>query len=205
MNKLNSSNRLHAFDKPIVAITGGIATGKSTVSEMLRKLGHFVIDADQLVKKIYAANDSIVFIKKLVPEAINNEQIDFKLLRKKFFDDPNLQSQIEQFIYSKLPQAFLDEASKMSSQFVFYDVPLLFDKKLDSKVDAHICVHVPTELQLTRLIERDKISKEDALKILAKQMPIDEKARLSHFVINNSGSKEESLKQVQQIISKLNF
>ena len=198
--KLKESQRLHQCDVPIIAITGGIACGKSTVSDYLSSLGHFVINADHLVKEIYQTPEALKFLKNNCPSAITSEQIDFKKLRQEVFDNADLKNKVEQFIYQRLPQAFYikKQAMKPDQEVIFYDVPLLFEKGLDSQVDLHWCVYVSEQTQIERLVIRDSISEADAKKIIAQQMPIEEKKKRAHRTIDNSQSREMTLKQVDQ-------
>ena len=92
--KLTANQRLHQCDVPIIAITGGIACGKSTVSDHLASLGHFVINADQLVKEIYQTPEALKFIKNNCPNAFSSNQIDFKILRQEVFNNAELKDKI---------------------------------------------------------------------------------------------------------------
>ncbi|PIP94829.1 MAG: dephospho-CoA kinase [Bdellovibrio sp. CG12_big_fil_rev_8_21_14_0_65_39_13] len=203
--KLKEGQRLHQCDVPIIAITGGIACGKSTVSDYLSSLGHFVINADQLVKEIYQTTEAVNFIKATCPNAISEGSIDFKKLRQEVFNSPELKNKIEQFIYQRLPQAFYikKQAMKPDQQVIFYDVPLLFEKGLDSQVDLHWCVYVSEQTQIERLVIRDSISEADAKKIIAQQMPIEEKKKRAHRVIDNSKSKEQTFQQLESLLGEL--
>ena len=105
--RLNQKDRLYNLKIPIIGLTGGIATGKSTVSDYLEGKQHPVVCADQLVKKIYLLHDSIDFVKENAPECIKNNSIDFKVLRKNFFNSPVLKEKIENYIYKQLPLIFM--------------------------------------------------------------------------------------------------
>lgn len=203
--KLKESQRLHQCDVPIIAITGGIACGKSTVSDYLASLGHFVINADQLVKEIYQTPEAFKFIKNNCPSAISSEQIDFKNLRQEVFNNADLKNKVEQFIYQRLPQAFYikKQMMKPDQQVIFYDVPLLFEKGLDSQVDLHWCVYVSEQMQIERLMKRDSISEADAKKIIAQQMPIEEKKMRAHRTIDNSKTKEHTFSQIDQELVRI--
>lgn len=200
----SSADRLYQIPVPIIGLTGGIATGKSTVAEILRNLGLPVIDADRLVKNVYATDEAVQFVQTHFSSSVVDGKIDFKNLRAEVFSDHKKQEQIEQFIYSKLPgefvkafQAFKDPA------FVFYDVPLLFEKKLDQKIDVSVCVYSPRTFQLDRLMKRDSIDAELANKILDKQMDIEEKKKRSDLYIENIKDQHELGVNVQNILLEL--
>ena len=155
--RLTEKERLHGVGLPIVAITGGIATGKSTVSNLFKKSGFVVINADELIHKIYQLEDTISFVNGLCPNAVKENSIDFVVLREKFFNDNSLKTQLESFLYQKLPGEFVSSIPK-GTEVVFYDVPLLFEKALNDKVDQIIVVSANKETQLERLAQRDKSS-----------------------------------------------
>ena len=104
--KISSKDRLYNIDIPIVGLTGGIATGKSTCSKILQEKGAPVICADTLVKNIYKEEKTIEFIQKEAPDTVKDHQVNFKLLREKFFNNDDLKIKTENFIYSKLQSEF---------------------------------------------------------------------------------------------------
>ncbi|MBT4793527.1 MAG: dephospho-CoA kinase, partial [Halobacteriovoraceae bacterium] len=111
--KLSAKERLYGVEIPIIGLTGGIATGKSSVSKFLIENSYPLIDADSLVKDIYTQAKTIQFIKSLAPSVIVNSSIDFKALRVLFFENSIIKAEIEKFIYSKLPGIFADKLSKL--------------------------------------------------------------------------------------------
>jgi dephospho-CoA kinase len=200
------SDRLYQLPVPIVALTGGIACGKTTVAKMFIEKNIPLISADELVKEIYQETESFEFIKKIVPAATTDGKINFAILRSAVFDDNQLQAKVEEFIYLRLPEKFLVAFTKISNpKLLVYDVPLLFEKKLNTKVDKIICVYCPKDKQIERLLSRDKISLELAQKMLQKQIDIEEKKKLADIVISNTMDlnhlKEEFIKAFDQIKS----
>lgn len=202
--KLKQEERLYEYDKPIIALTGGIATGKSTVTKLLEQKGLSVIDADQLVKSIYARQESKDFIKNNIPVAWTQDGIDFKKLRELVFSDTGIKKQVESYIYDRLPAAFKEAASKVQQQdFYIYDVPLLFERGLQSKVDLTLLVYAPRKVQLARLIDRDGSKEEIGNKILDQQIDIEDKKLKSDLVINNSGSMTELAAEVESLLLQI--
>lgn len=202
--RLTPENRLYQYKLPVIAITGGIATGKSTVTSLLEKEGLKIIDADQLVKSIYATQEAKEFIKENYPECMSHNDINFKKLRELVFSKIEVKQKIENFIYLRLPKAFSEAASKISGQdFYIYDVPLLFERKLDHLVDQIIVVYAPRNVQLARVIDRDGSKQETANKILDQQMDIEEKKGKADFIINNSGTLEELSAEVDELLRKI--
>lgn len=190
---LKKDKRLYQIPCPIVGLTGGIATGKSTVSKMLREKNFPIIDADALVKEVYKSQESFEHLQKYYPQVIEEDHtINFKLLREYFFQDIQIQNDIESLVYRQLPDAFLKAYKELGSpKVLIYDVPLLFEKNLDAFIDHKAVVYCPRAKQMERLMARDGIEKDLACKILSKQIDIEEKAKLADIVINNSGSPED--------------
>lgn len=200
----NSSTRLYNIPVPIIGLTGGIATGKTTISQMFRDQNIPVIDADLLVKEIYLKQDSFNFIKTNFFEAIIDNNIHFKTLRELAFKTPQNQDKLENFIYSQMPEAFKEAYTKFGAhEFIVYDVPLLFEKSLDSKVDTSICVYSPRSTQLKRLIKRDNINIELAEIILSKQIDIEEKKLRANLFIENIGTRNDLSYNFLTILNEL--
>lgn len=192
ISPLQVDKRLYNIPCPIIGLTGGIATGKSTVSDMLKAQGHHIICADSLVKDVYKLSSTIDYLKLNYPDVIVGESIDFKLLREKVFSNEEIKEDIERLIYAKMPAMFKKEFENFRNpDFIFYDVPLLFEKKLDKLVDYKMLVYCPREVQIKRLMQRDKISNDLANKILDKQIDIEIKKENSDYVIDNSKSKTD--------------
>jgi dephospho-CoA kinase len=200
----NTKTRLYNTDRPIIGLTGGIATGKSTVSALFESIGLKVICADKLVKEVYKQESIINSIEKDFPNAVNDKNIDFKKLRELAFNDPSSKNKIEQLIYKELPSQFKKSAAKIAGQkLIIYDVPLLFEKKLNEAVDFNICVYTNKETQLDRIIKRDNISKDLAEKIIDAQISIEEKKNKSDFIIDNSHDQQVTKDNFDKIISEI--
>lgn len=201
--KKDHRNRLYNTTLPIIAITGGIATGKSVVSSILKSKQLPVIDADLLVKKIYQKDKTISFIKDQYPEVMNNGEINFVKLRELFFQDEKNKKQIEDYIYKELPSTFSEELKSLpKSEVVFYDIPLLFEKNLQNLFDLTILVYASRATQKDRLIRRDHISEDLAEQIINQQMDIEKKRTLANLIIENENEKD-LVRQVDLLISKI--
>lgn len=202
LGKLNKNHRLHHLNCPIIGLTGGIASGKSTVAKLMREDGLCVVDADALIKEIYQENETIKFISSLNPDFEQDSQINFQKLRQAFFEDAELKQKIEQFLYQRLPDAFKSHIPK-NAQLIIYDVPLLFEKRIDKLVDLSIVVYTPREIQLERLMARDHITPELANSILDQQMSIEEKKIRADFLIDNSEDINTLHKRYQELKEKI--
>ncbi|MDH4468273.1 MAG: dephospho-CoA kinase [Bacteriovoracaceae bacterium] len=206
MKRLKMENRLYELPRPIIGMTGGIGSGKSTVCQLLREQGLHIIDADALVKKIY--QDSIIqeWIKKNFPEAWDSgpSKIDFPKLKQHFFSNPSFKGRLESEIYSQMPKYFMEEAKQTPGEqkYFFYDIPLLFEKNLQDKFDLIVLVYASRKTQIERIIRRDNCSLELAEKILSQQGDIDEKKNMSHEIINNETTLEELKINVNHFLTK---
>lgn len=202
--KHTDATRLYQIPVPIIGLTGGIGTGKSTVSDFFRKKGIPVIDADKNVKNIYQLPATQVFIHKNFPTAFHEGRIDFKKLREIVFQNEDAKKLLEDYIYALMPNEFKQAFYQYNNpQFVVYDVPLLFEKNLHLLVDLSVCVYAPKNLQIERLIKRDNIDRELAEKMLANQMDIEEKKQLSDFVINNTGDINDLESEFEKFLACL--
>lgn len=198
---LTPDHRLHHLKVPVIGLTGGIATGKSTVASILIEKGLPVINADHLVKEIYTRSETKHFISTNYPQVMKGSEIDFRLLRELVFSAPVVKEEVEAFIYARLPEAFLSAYAKLGSpDLVIYDVPLLFEKHLDNIVDLKVLVYAPAKIQKARLMERDGHAEAMALTIMGSQMDIEEKKENSDIVIDNSGTLVELAEEVNQFL-----
>lgn len=194
--------RLYGCPFPLIGLTGGISTGKTTASNHLLSKGQIIICADQLIKEIYAKDDSLNFLRTLVPEAVQGKEIDFKVLRKKAFDQPELLRKLESFLYSQLEEQFNKSLPK-KADVVFYDVPLLFEKGLQDKFDETWLIYTSEDIQRERLALRDQLSVPEIDKILSQQLSIDKKRELAEYVVDNSTSLEEFKRSLDHLLNQL--
>lgn len=196
--KHNKANRLYNVEIPIIGLTGGIASGKSTVSKLLAEKQLNIIDADLLVKNIYKEQESIDFIKSINSSLVTGNNIDFKQLRVLFYSNIEIKKKIEEYIYKKLPIFFTRELNKLSCNVVIYDVPLLFENELQSKFDLTCLVYCKQSLQIERLIKRDNNDYDLAKKIIDTQLNIEDKKILADSIIYNESTLEDLKYAVEQ-------
>ncbi|MCM3127277.1 dephospho-CoA kinase [Paenibacillus provencensis] len=186
-----------------IGLTGGIATGKSSVSRYLVSLGAILIDADQIAREVMLPGHPVLAaVIERFGQAVLNE--DGTLHRKKlgeivFGNSAELKA-LNDITHPAIRQE-MRERMRMFEQeqpdkLVVSDIPLLYESRLSEQFEQVMVVYVPAEVQLKRLMERDGISKEDALSRLNAQMDIEEKKRRADIVIDNSGSMEETKAQI---------
>ena len=189
----------------IIGITGGIASGKSTVTNFLRQKGFEVVDADTLVHQLQKPGGRLYQI--LVEHfggkiLLENGELNRPLLASLIFSNPEEQKWSKetqgQIIREELG-SLRDKLSKTEDLF-FMDIPLLFEQEYASWFDETWLVYVSRDTQLDRLMKRDYLTIEDAQARLASQWPLEEKKRLASHILDNNGSREQLLSQVASLL-----
>ncbi len=194
----------------VLGVTGGVASGKSTVAGMLAELGASIVDFDMLAREVVAPGrpgfQEIVayFGKEVIGE---DGHLDRKRLSEIVFQDPAKRRKLERMTHPRILEAFMCRLRQLAEKdpraIVQAVVPLLFEVGLEPLVHKVLVVYVSPDIQIERLMERDQISREEARRILAAQMPIDQKAARADFVIRNEGDVEETRKQVTDLWRQL--
>jgi len=192
----------------IIGITGGIASGKSTVTEFLRQKGFQVVDADAVVHQLQKPGGRLYqvlvehFGEKILLE---NGELNRPLLASLIFSNPEEQE------WSKRTQGEIirEELAALRNQFAqtealfFMDIPLLFEQNYASWFDETWLVYVNRDVQLERLMKRDQISKEAAESRLNSQWPLERKISLASYSLDNNGNQEQLIAQVVQLLEEM--
>ena len=192
----------------IIGITGGIASGKSTVTEFLRQKGFQVVDADAVVHQLQKPSGRLYqvlvehFGEKILLE---NGELNRPLLASLIFSNPEEQE------WSKRTQGEIirEELAALRNQFAqtealfFMDIPLLFEQDYASWFDETWLVYVNRDVQLERLMKRDQISKEAAESRLNSQWPLERKISLASHSLDNNGNQEQLIAQVVQLFEEM--
>lgn len=194
----------------IIGLTGSIATGKSTITQMFIDLGIKVIDADKIAREVVEkgkpAYEQIVvtFGTDILHE---DQTIDRKALGDIVFNDAEKRKTLNNIIHPEIRKEMLrqrDTYVEAEEKCVVLDIPLLFESKLTHFVDKIIVVSTDESVQLTRLMERDQSTKESAEQRIQSQIPIAEKIKKADAVIDNNGTVEESYQQLENILKEWN-
>jgi dephospho-CoA kinase len=194
----------------IVGLTGGVASGKTVVSQVLREEGAYIIDADQIARELVqpqqpAWNELVkVFGEEILQE---DGTIHRKKLADKVFADLKQRELLNQILHPRIREE-MDRRTKEIGQkdpeaIVVIDAPLLVERGEHHEMDKLIVVTSTQTQQIKRLKDRDGISPEEALKMLSSQMPLEKKIELADFVIQNEGSLEETKKKAKEIFREL--
>jgi dephospho-CoA kinase len=187
----------------LIGLTGGAGSGKSTVAEMFRELGAVVVDADEATHAVYAPGtpgfDAIV--EGFGRDYAAHGQIDRARLGELVFNDEGARRKLNAIVHPRVRQWMADrtaEAVEAGAELVIHDVPLLFENGLEGLYNEVVLVYVPASLQLERLASRGvQRARGDAM--MAAQMPIEEKRSRARHVIDNSGTREATRRQVEAI------
>lgn len=177
----------------IVGLTGGIASGKSTVSNYLRELGAFIIDSDKIahsiIKKGKPAYEKIVekFGNSIIDK---NGEVNRSRLAAIIFDDYKKKKELEEITHPFILDEIYKKIEEMQekNRIIILDAPLLFEIGLNKAVNQTWVVYVDKKTQLERLMKRDKLAYQEAVKRIEAQLPLEEKKDMADFVIDNNGS-----------------
>ena len=192
----------------IIGITGGIASGKSTVTEFLRQKGFQVVDADAVVHQLQKPGGRLfqVLVERFGEKVLlENGELNRPLLASLIFSNPEEQE------WSKRTQGEIirEELAALRNQFAqiealfFMDIPLLFEQNYASWFDETWLVYVNRDVQLERLMKRDQISKEAAESRLNSQWPLEGKISLASHSLDNNGNQEQLIAQVVQLLDEM--
>lgn len=194
----------------LVGLTGGIATGKSTVSEILRQLGCEIIDADRLARDVVEPEQPAW--KQIVAEfgggVVTAEgALDRKKLGAIVFADPERRKRLEAITHPAIRarfQARLDElAAQGFAGIVVFDAPVMIESGTYKNMDRLVVVVTDDATQAARLQERDGTDEAEGRRKIASQMPLAEKAKLADYVIDNSGDREATAAEVRRVFAAL--
>ena len=192
--------------KRVIGITGGIASGKSNVSNICKSLGYNVIDSDsiakELSKKDYPLYNAIVerFGKDYLD---SNGELDRKKLGNLVFNNTAMKTVMDQISHPIIVEEIKNRIRNINDGLIFVDIPLLFEAKLEYLCDKIICVFLRKKLQVERLMVRDGIDEDYALAKIHSQMDLYMKKELSDYVIDSSGDFENTKQQVINVIEDI--
>lgn len=190
----------------IVGLTGGIASGKSTVSSIFKEFGVEIIDADKVAKKLTETEKNKQEIAKIFGTDVIDENGNLirEKIRERAFGNKELLDRLNLLIHPQVIEYFKEKREENSkNEIVIFDVPLLFETKMNTLCDKVIVVSIPLSEQIKRVMLRDKIDEKLAKKIIDKQLSLEYKVANSDIVIDNSGSLEHLKNQVLEVYKKL--
>ncbi|AJY73563.1 dephospho-CoA kinase [Paenibacillus beijingensis] len=196
----------------IIGLTGGIACGKSTVGAMLIELGALLVDADHTAREVVLpgekALDSIV---ERFGQAVLNADgtLNRAALGQKVFGAKELLEQLESILHPAIRermQAKIEEYKRsFPGRLIVADIPLLFETGQDARYEGVMVVYIPREMQIRRLMERNHMPMEEAMRRVDLQMDIEEKKKRADWLIDNSGTREQTRAQVERFWKEMRF
>ena len=196
----------------VIGLTGGIASGKTTITNFLKKKKFAVHDSDFVVKKIYSKPEPkfLSYLKKTnLKNSIKDNKIDKKAKKEEIFTNTEKRKLIEKYLHAKVKKSrdvFLKKNRQKKTQIVFLDIPLLFENKLEKICNYTILFYAPLKIRKQRALRRKGMQKRILLKIIKGQLSDKIKKKKADFVINTSASKNwcfnKILKTIEQIKDK---
>ncbi|MGO4111156.1 dephospho-CoA kinase [Paenibacillus sp. YAF4_2] len=188
-----------------IGLTGGIATGKSTVAAMLVERGALLVDADQVAREVVMPGEpALEAVASTFGQAVihTDGTLNRKALGEIVFNNRQRLMQLESILHpairNRMQQQIRQYEEQDPRQLVVADIPLLYETGQEELYEGIMVVYVPQQLQLTRLMERNGLAQEEALRRIGLQLDIEQKRSRADWVINNSSSLEETKRQVDE-------
>ena len=192
----------------VIVITGSIATGKSLVSSYLKENGYMLLDADKIAHDLMRAgqknyNNIVEYFGEEILDS--NKNIDNKKLANIVFNDDKELQVLNNLTHDNIFNKIMNEINNSNEDIIFVDIPLYIENidKNNIPVDEIWLVYTDEKTQLQRLMKRNHLSQEQASSRIKSQMPIEDKVEFADFVIDNTKSREETIKQVKEKLRTL--
>jgi dephospho-CoA kinase len=190
----------------LVGLTGGIATGKSMVDALLRELGAEIIDADVLAREVVAPGQPALaeIAAEFGPGVLGPDgRLDRKALGTIVFADPDRRRKLEAMTHPRMRERLQRRLDEITADdfhgLVFYDAAVLIESGSHHAMDRIVVVITDEATQVARLMARDGIGQEEALRKIRSQMPLSEKVKLADYVIDNSGDRAVTAEQLRRV------
>lgn len=190
----------------LIGLTGGIATGKSSVSQLIRMHGIPVLDADLIARQVVEPQTKgLEKLSAYFGESIlqSNGTLNRQALAKRIFDNPLEREKLNQLLHPLIESEMDQQIDKLNASIIVLDIPLLFETDFIKKVDQTLVVYTPKYVQLKRLMKRDHIGEAEAMKRIMAQQDIEVKRNKADHVIDNSGTIKETEIQVIKWLKQL--
>lgn len=185
----------------VLGLTGGIATGKSTVVDLFQQFGFPIVDADKIARQVVepetpGLQDIVQFFGTEILTATGS--LNRKKLGAIIFADAQKRTKLNQLLSSYIQAAIMAEieVKQAHSSLVVVDIPLLYEGGYETYMDQVAVVYIPESLQLVRLMARDQLTKKEALQRIHSQWPIEKKRELADVVFDNQGEQEQTKKNI---------
>lgn len=193
----------------VLGLTGSIACGKSTVSRMFQDRGATVVSADQLAREVVLPGSPVLaqLVERFGRGILQPDgHLDREGLARLIFADPEARADLNRLTHpaiARLAEGRLRQLRSQGLPLIVYEAPLLFEAGAEDRVDQVLVVRVDPVIQLQRLMDRDRLDAEEARRRIAAQMPQERKLARADLVLDNSGSLEETERQVAALFARL--
>ena len=193
----------------VIGFTGGIASGKTTITNFLKKKKFAVHDSDSVVKKIYSEPGPkfLSYLKKTnLKNSIKDNKIDKKIIREEIFTNTEKRKLLEKYLHAKVKKSrdiFLKKNRQKKTQIVFLDIPLLFENKLEKICNYTILFYAPLKIRKQRAARRKGMQKRILVKIIKSQLSDKIKKKKADFIINTSASKDRCFNKILKTIKQI--
>ena len=187
-----------------IAIAGNIASGKSTVENVLRKKGYKVFDSDIIAHEVLEDLSDKIFEAFKDYDISENGRISRQKLGALVFDDKNLKEKLENIVHPEIKDRLkkIFEENKLE-KYIFVSIPLLFEVGWRNLFDKILFIYTEDKIRLNRLMQRNNFTKDEALARIKSQLPQEEKVKVSDFIINNTHSIDVLQKYIERSIIQL--
>lgn len=187
-----------------IAIAGNIASGKSTVENVLRKKGYKVFDSDIIAHEVLEDLSDKIFEAFKDYDISENGRISRQKLGALVFDDKNLKEKLENIVHPEIKVRIkkIFEENKLE-KYIFVSIPLLFEVGWRNLFDKILFIYTEDKIRLNRLMQRNNFTKDEALARIKSQLPQEEKVKVSDFIINNNHSIDVLQKYIERFIIQL--
>lgn len=190
-----------------IAITGGVASGKTAVMNILRKKGFSCVSSDDISSNLLSKNPEIISkIDLIIPGIVVNGVVDKAKFRRMIFKNPKLRLQVENVMHPvivAIREKFIQHEEAAGKLCVFCEVPLLFEKNIADKFDHNILVASPIDIRLERFLTRDGMSEDIFYDIVKSQLTDEIKKSRAEFVIKNKFTPDSLEKEIDNILYKI--
>ncbi len=187
----------------VIGLTGGIASGKSTVSYYLMTHGYEVIDADEISR--HSLEPGTKAFKQVIEHfpVLENEKINRQKLADIIFNNPNEKNYLEGILHPYIRSVIVQKIKQSKNNLVFIDVPLLFEAGWDDLCDHTIVVSCDTETQIQRVLSRDHCTRAQALDRIRNQMSLEDKEKRADYIIRNNTNYYDLEKEILRVLKEV--
>lgn len=189
----------------IIGLTGGIASGKSTVSSFFRQKGAAVLDADQIARELSEPGGELhaEYVRHFGAEVLQNDgTLDRRRIGQIVFSDPQQKQWLDTVSHPAIRGELLRQLAQKQNEkqrLILLDIPLLFESGWDKMADKTCLVYVNETIQLQRLMKRNGYTRREAQDRIAAQMPLEEKKKRADYLIDNNGSLTDTIRQAEAL------